>query len=162
MGGDYYPLLIDPDKAFEEIKDSIPTIETLWSSGNPFLANQGSLSNVFLVVFSFWASLVMKCPKSWHCWYLNASWSFNLTMSNHSSNSRYQVPGLDRALSIIELLNLLPVFLWKRRWGEVDRKVKKSSMLSLGDICRRNFSNARNTVLPYLYTDGFARSYAGS
>ena len=29
MGGDYYPLLLDPDKAFEEIKDSIPTIETL-------------------------------------------------------------------------------------------------------------------------------------
>jgi len=29
MGGGYYPLLLDPDKAFEEIKDSIPTIETL-------------------------------------------------------------------------------------------------------------------------------------
>ena len=29
-------------------------------------------------------------------------------MGNHSSNSRYQVPGLDRALSIIELLNEHP------------------------------------------------------
>ena len=29
-------------------------------------------------------------------------------MSNHSSNSRYQVPGLDRALSIMELLNEHP------------------------------------------------------